>query len=165
MSRCRRFGLCLLLLSGCGHGDARLSPAALLAPAELGRVRAAAESVAAAGATLRLDTYLWRDFMPVAPPDGQPLRAVLRITTADSSAFPPALRADAAWVLNGGAVWATWLEEARPRTPGDPTLEVGAQGGPKWGPGIEVDVVVRLRGVAGAAGYLRARDQLIHRTD
>jgi hypothetical protein len=160
-------GLATLLLAGCGSELTRpvLSPSDLVAPAELARVRAATGSVTAEGALLRLSTYLWRDFMPSAPPDGEPLRAVLRMTTADSSAFPPALHADAAWILNGRDVWATWVRETRQRLPGDPTLEVSAEGGPKWGPGIEVDVVVRLRDAAGRASYLRARKQMIHRTD
>jgi len=155
-----------LSLAGCG-GEHPLKPAplALTTPAVLAQVHAAADSVEAAGAGLRLGTDLWRDFMPIAPPDGEPLRAVLLITTADSSAFPPALRADAAWVLKGDEVWATWVKETRPRLPGAPTLEVYAEGGPKWGPGIEVDVVVRLRDAADRAWYLRAREQMIHRTD
>jgi hypothetical protein len=137
----------------------------LVTPSELTRVGAATDSVTAEGAVLRLSTYLWRDFMPIAPPDGEPLRAVLRITTANSSAFPPALRADAAWIVNGWGVWATWVRETRERSPGYPALEVSAEGGPKWGPGIEVDVVVRLRDTGDRTWYLRARRQMIQRTD
>ena len=160
-------GLATLLLAGCGSEltRPRLSPFELVTPSELARVRAATDSVTAEGALLRLSTYLWRDFMPVAPSDGGPLSAVLRITTADSSAFPPALRADAAWILNGRDIWATWVRETRQRLPGDPALEVSAEGGPKWGPGIEVDVVVRLRDATGRASYLRARKQIIYRAD
>ena len=160
-------GLVTLLLAGCGSDLTRpdLSPSGLVAPAELARVRAATDSVTTEGALLRLSTYLWRDFMPAALPDGDPLRVRLRITTANSSAFPSTLRADAAWILNGRDVWATWVQETRQRPPDYPALEVGADGGPKWGPGIEVDVVVRLRDVAGSAWYLRARKQSIQRTD
>jgi hypothetical protein len=160
-------GLAALLLAGCGSDltRPRLSPFELVTPQELARVRAATDSVAAEGATLRLATFLWRDFMPVAPPDGDSLRARLHITTADSSPFPSTLRADAAWILNGDDVWATWVQETRPRVPDYPALDVGADGGPKWGPGIEVDVVVRLRDAVGSAWYLRARKQLILRTD
>jgi hypothetical protein len=160
-------GLATLLLAGCGSDltRPRLSPAELVTPPELARVQAATDSVTAEGALLRLSSCLWRDFMPVAPPDGDALRVRLRITTANSSAFPSALRADAAWILNGRDVWATWVQETRQRLPDYPALEVGAEGGPKWGPGIEVDVVVRLRDAAGSARYLRARKQLIQRTD
>ena len=43
-----------------------------------------------AGSELKLETYLWRDFMPmlVAPPDGTPLIAVLRIVTTDATRYP-----------------------------------------------------------------------------
>ena len=37
--------------------------------------------VAIAGATLRVDASLWRDFQPISPPDGKPLAAIL--TTPD----------------------------------------------------------------------------------
>jgi hypothetical protein len=156
----------VLSLAGCSE-EHLLNPAPpmLLSPEVLAAVRAAPDSVTAHGATLRLSTYLWRDFMPIAPPDGEPLRAVFLVTTADSSAFPPLLFADAAWVLNGRSIWATRVSETTPRLPGDPTLRVFAEGGPKWGPGIEVDVVVRLRDAADRAWYLRAREQMIHRTD
>jgi hypothetical protein len=156
----------VLSLAGCG-GEHLLKPVTLtlVSPVVLAQVRSAPDSVTVAGVGLRLSTYLWRDFMPVAPPDGQPLAAALFITTADSSEFPAELSADAAWVLNGSGVWATWVSETFPRAPDYPTLRVFADGGPKWGPGIEVDVVVRLRAAAGAAWYLRARRQVIQRTD
>lgn len=160
-------GLATLLLAGCGSEltRPRPSPSELVTPSELARVRVATDSVTAEAAVLRLSTYLWRDFMPIAPPDGDSLRAVLRITTADSSAFPPAVRADAMWIPNGRDVWATWVRETRERSVGYPALEVSAEGGPKWGPGIEVDVVVRLRDAAGSAWYLRAQKQMIRRTE
>jgi hypothetical protein len=159
--------LTALLLAGCGSEltRPRLSPFELVTPAELARVRAATDSVTAEGAVLRLSAYLWRDFMPVAPPGGGPLRVLLRIPTANSSPFPPALRADAAWILNGRDVWATRVRETRERLPGYPALDVSAEGGPRWGPGIEVDVVVRLRDAAGAAWYLGVKGQTIQRTE
>src|SRR2546426_9873342 len=38
-----------------------------------------------AGVTLQLETYLWRDYQPVAPPDGEPLIAVLRVKSVDGA--------------------------------------------------------------------------------
>jgi len=155
-----------LCIAGCGdRNPVKPAPLTLLDTAVLVQVRAATARVTAAKAELRLTAYLWRDFMPVSPPDGKPLAAALSITTADSSAFPADLRADAAWVLNGADVWATWVSETAGRAPGDPTLHVLVNGGPKWDPGTLVDVVVRLRDGSGAAWYLGVKRQTIQRTD
>jgi hypothetical protein len=153
-------------LAGCGsHPIApRVSWVDLMGPAVLAAVRAAPETIQAGGVDLRLTTFLWRDFMPMSPPDGGPLLLNLGIVTADSSAFPASLRADVAWILNGKAVWATAVTE-QPRAPGDFALRVYAGGGPNWGPGLDVDVVVRLRDAGGGSWYVAARRQLIRRTD
>src|SRR3989442_811672 len=43
-----------------------------------------------AGVTLQLETYLWRDYQPVAPPDGEPLIAVLPVKSVDGATIPVA---------------------------------------------------------------------------
>ena len=99
----------IALLCGCETTHViRPSPLELLTPSVLEQVRAAPDSLQVLGRTLRLATYLWRDYMPVAPPGGDPLRALMRITTTDGSEFPHELWADAAWVIHGAALWATW---------------------------------------------------------
>ena len=118
-----------------------------------------------AGVTLQLETYLWRDYQPIAPPDGEPLIAVLRVKSVDGASIPAALQADSAWVINGDLVWATAVREERPRGTDPSFFEVVARDGPKWGPGIAVDVVVRLRDGAGHEVLLQARAQWINRTD
>ena len=120
--------------------------------------------VSLAGTTVRLETHLWRDFQPISPPDGKPLAVVLRLITIDGAPIPAALHADSAWVVNGGLVWATALTE-EPRIPSASYLDVVGRGGPKWGPGIEVEVVAQLRDAGGHSVRLRARRQLIERTD
>ena len=114
--------------------------------------------------TVRLEASLWRDFQPVSPSDGKPLAVVLRIKTVDGTAIPLELHADFAWVLNGNQAWASAVGEER-RGPDSSFFEVVARDGPKWGPGIEVDVVVRLRDASGRVVLLQARRQLIHRSD
>jgi hypothetical protein len=117
-----------------------------------------------AGSELRLETYLWRDFMPIAPPDGQPLIAVLRIRTTDGSPFPAGIKAEQVSILKGADVWTAPVKQEHPSTePG--VLEVVARNGPKWGPGINVDVVVQLRDSNSQIHRLRAADQPIQRTD
>jgi hypothetical protein len=119
--------------------------------------------VSIAGAPIRVQAFLNRDFMPISPPDGKPLVAVFRIQTADGSSIPASITADSAWVYNGATVWGTPVVEEQPRNVS--YFEVVARGGPKWGPGIEVDVVVRLRDGEGHTFLLRAPRQLISRSD
>src|SRR5204862_1647212 len=148
------------LASACAS-DCSVGPPSLV-PSELHN---APQQTTLAGVTLQLETYLWRDYQPIAPPDGEPLIAVLRVKSVDGATIPAALQADSAWVINGNLVWATSVREERPRGT-DPTFfEVVARDGPKWGPGIAVDVVVRLRDGAGHQVLLQARAQWINRTD
>jgi len=128
-------------------------------------LRATPVRVTLGGQELVLETYLWRDFQPISPPDGKPLIGVLRIKAANGSAVPATTRATAAWVVLGSDVWATAVAEEQPRgTTGD-AYEVVIRDGPKWGPGVTADVVVRLRDAGGNTVLLRAADQSIHRTD
>ncbi len=115
------------------------------------------------GVPYRVQASLNRDFMPISPPDGKPLTLGIRVLTADSSSIPASVTADSAWVYNGEAVWRTAVVERQPRNAS--YFDVGALGGPKWGPGIEVDVVVRLRDGAGHSFLVQALRQLITRSD
>jgi hypothetical protein len=147
------------LLVGCRGGPT--APEPLPAP----ELRAAPTVVTLAGKPLVLETFLWRDFMPISPPDGKPLIAVLRVRAADGTAVPPGVRADAVWVVFGGEVWTAREVEERARDETAPFYEAVARNGPKWGPGVTVEVVVRLRDSTGRSVLLRAADQLVHRTD
>ena len=115
------------------------------------------------GIPYRVQASLNRDFMPPTPPDGPPLSLGIRVFTADGSVIPATVTVDSAWVFNGSAVWRTALVENQPRN--GSSFDVGALGGPKWGTGIEVDVVVQLRDAAGRALLLQAPRALIGRTD
>lgn len=137
-------------------GPGRLSPAELLA---------APESVTLGGQTLALRTYMWRDFMPISPPDGKPLIAIFWVYSADSTALPHGLRVEAGWIVNGERVWDTFLEEPETGQQAPYEVERVARNGPKWGPHIGVDAVVRLREADGTKHLLRVSGQTIERTD
>ena len=96
------------------------------------------------------DAYLWRDFMPISEPGGKPLAASIKIQV-DSGAFPSDVTVDHIWVI-GPAVWEPATFEVH-RAPDAATsasqIEVFASGGPKWEPGSEVNVDVRLVGGGG----------------
>jgi hypothetical protein len=91
------------------------------------------------GREYTLTANAWRDFQPVAPPAGQPLVVVVKVTAADQAPAPADLVIDHVWVLNGKEQWS-----AKPE-PGTTRLETSVRGGPKWGPGIKVDAVARLK--------------------
>ncbi len=102
------------------------------------------------GREFSLSVSAWRDFQPVAPPNGQPLIVMIKVSAADASSLPADLLLDQVWVRNGKEQWSVKPESSSPS-------EVAIRGGPKWGPGIKVDVVARLRQgkqtfLVGAAG-------------
>lgn len=126
-------------------------------------LKTAPERVKIEGRFYRLTTYLWRDFMPRSAPDGKPLMAVIKVIPFDSLKFPETLDADRLWVINVQNVWETDLigkELPHSRA----YLEKRAKNGPKWNPGITVDVIVRLATTSQNTYLLKASNQIIHQT-
>jgi hypothetical protein len=149
-------GALMLVLSACS-GQTPTAPASVPASALAG----APTQVTVSGKTLTLTTNLWRDFMPISPPEGKPLVAALQIRTGDASHVPSEVTADMVWVIHGDALWSATPREDRTRAETSPVYEVIARDGPKWGPGISVEVVVRLRDAAARSYLLRAPKQMI----
>lgn len=140
----------LLALAGCGAA-CKCCRTTAAAPKD------APEQVEIEGRQYTLAASLWRDFQPVAPPDGQPLVAVLKVSPSDMMPQPADLAIDHVWVLNGAKQWSV--------AAGKPSgLEQSVRGGPKWGPGIKVDVVVRLK-QAKQTWLVRQAGVTIKRTD
>jgi hypothetical protein len=102
--------------------------------------------------------------MPITPPDGKPMSAHLRVQAANGTSFPTTVRATFAWVLLGNETWAAPIQEEVEWPAGSPFREWVVRGGPKWGPGVLVDVVVELVAGSGPTVLLRAPDQLIHKS-
>jgi hypothetical protein len=117
------------------------------------------------GRQYTLAASLWRDFMPMAPPDGESLVAVLKVSPSDMMPLPADLAIDHVWVLNGEKQWSVAV--GKPSGVGQSPathVEQSVRGGPKWGPGIKVDVVARLK--QGKQTWLvRAAGVEIKRTD
>jgi len=148
-----------VLLVGCSQIIDETGPG----PLPLNQLLSAPDTVTVNGQELVLRTTMWRNFAPIAPPDGDPLIAIMWVYSADSTALSPGLSADAAWVVNEGQIWDTYFTDEPP--PSDVLrpyrLYNVARDGPKWGPGITVEVVVRLRDADGNSHLLRAPEQRI----
>jgi hypothetical protein len=140
----------LMVVAGCGTACRCCRPAAE-SPAS------APERVEINGRGYTLTANAWRDFQPVAPPEGQPLIVAVRVSAEEPIPTPADLKIDHVWVLNGKEQWS-----AKPDSPS--SSEGAIRGGPRWGPGIKVDVVARLE--QGKKTWLvRAAGVDIKRTD
>lgn len=148
------------VMIACG-GDSPSAPD----PDDPDTLKSAPTTVVLAGETLVLSASLWRDFQPISPPDGKALAGVLRVTATDGSGVPSSVTADSAWVIMGAQIWQTTPSEIGTRDGTSPVYELAVRDGPKWGPGVSVHVIVRLRDGSGHAVLLRAADQVIQRTD
>jgi hypothetical protein len=126
-------------------------------------LQTALEKIEINGTEYTLETYLSRDFMPISPPDGRPLVAVIRVKAPGETAISSKIDATRLWVVKGKEIWETeFTNEERP-TIGD-TLEKIGRDGPKWEPGISVDVVVRIIDLKSGKSYLlKASNQDIHK--
>ena len=112
-----------------------------------------------------LEAHLWRDFQPLSPPDGKPMIALIRAIELDSEEFASDIEACCLWAINGYDIWTTrFSDEDRPLRPSN-ELEKVARDGPKWSPGIWVDVIVGLRDEEGHLYLVRQSDLPIDRSD
>ncbi|MDH5597612.1 MAG: hypothetical protein OEY34_00725 [Cyclobacteriaceae bacterium] len=123
------------------------------------------ERVTINGTTLELHAYLWRDFMPVSPPDGQPLRSINWLVDVDSIEVPGYIHLAEQFVIYGDSLWNAPYTEGY-IMPQPYVVERMSTGGPKWDPFVEVTVMAKVIDSSTGAAYLLKREkQLIHRTD
>jgi hypothetical protein len=129
------------------------------------------------GRSLSLSAFPWRDFMPgtLNGPDGSPMMVALKVATTDKKPFPSGVRMDRAWVLFGEQVWETSKVRDQLNSPpyekdswiacsDSPACETTLRDGPKWGPNVFVDVVVRLTDKEGQHHLLQVRKQCVTAT-
>lgn len=112
--------------------------------------------------TFALNTYIYRDFMPIAEENGSPMISICLLLDIDSITFSHPLTMKRQYVINGDLVWGSDFE--RTIETSDFIAEGSNSGGPKWGPHINVDVVCEFV-YQGTTYRIIARDQEIQRTD
>jgi hypothetical protein len=138
-------------------------------PLEIDRSQllASPDTINVDGRSLTLSTYMWRDFMPISSPDGKPLITIVYVTATDTATLPTTIEVDKLWIINEDQIWNSgFSEESIPPDQLKPNRIVRvAREGPKWGPLIYVDVIVRVRDSQSTFHLLRASQQWIERTD
>ncbi len=114
-----------------------------------------------------LDAYLWRDFMPVSPPNGKRMIAINWLIEADSVEIPGNITLVKQYMIYEDSVWiADYTDE--PPAPSLPAykLEKVSRNGPKWGPEVTVDVIARVHDSQTDKDYYVGRKNVyIGRTD
>ncbi len=116
------------------------------------------------GDTLELNVYLWRDFQPISPPEGKPLRIVVKVRDTQGKPLPPDIKLKKVKVLYQDQSWETTLKEM-PRPSGTVSeISATAGGGPKLPPDSLVDVIVFLEDGHGKIHRLKALKQRIEKT-
>jgi len=128
---------------GCGGGAKVIAPA-MPPPVSIDQLRAAPDTLSLIGFPSVITPDLYRDFMPISPPDGSPLTAIITFSLISESDFSKNVSAVYLWVLNGNEVWGAGMKMQDPSLYPASQVVWRADGGPKWGPGIQVDVVLGL---------------------
>ncbi|HEU4334548.1 MAG TPA: hypothetical protein VFT32_08660 [Candidatus Eisenbacteria bacterium] len=153
--------------AGCGGDDAATNPPAPPPPPSftVSELLAAPLDLKFDGITYEVEVELWRDFMPPSEPDGRPMAAFALVTAVGALDWPAEITTLYVYVVKDGEVWASKMErDASGARPANQRLYV-ARDGPKWGPGITVDVVIGIRTTNGVIHLVRTPDVLIRRSD
>jgi len=137
------------ILTASALAFAACSTSPLAPEPSLSELRTAPTTVTIAGATVELQAALWRNFQPIAPPDGAPLIVSVRLPQST-------LSVDRIWVLFGDQIFSGTPEQTRG------AAEWVLRDGPKWGPNVTVDVVVRVGAHGNSTQLLRAAGQPIN---
>jgi len=117
------------------------------------------------GKTLELHANLWRDFMPISPPNGRNLISINWLVDIDSIAIPNYIMLLEQNVIYGDSLWtASYIKEERETQPY--IIERVSIEGPKWGPNVEVIVIAKVVDSNTSSEYFLIREnQTIGRTD
>ena len=130
----------------------------------ISELQAAPTQISIAGRSYKIEAFVWRDFMPISPPDGKPMIANIQLKAEDGRSVPSNLVPDKLWVINteNQEVWETNLTD-EPRFSGK-IVEIVARNGPKWEPNTDIDVVVQLSDGGNKTYLLRSPSQKVQRT-
>lgn len=103
---------------------------------------AASASSTVEGVAYTLEVEAWRSFQPVVGERGDPMLAVVRLSSTQPIASDIALTR--VRVQRGGESWVGVLREESPRTPNATAVEFMLRDGPRWAADDSIQVMVEL---------------------
>jgi len=114
-----------------------------------------------------LDAYLWRDFQPISPANGQPMISINWLICTDLVKIPDNISMVKQYVIYNDEIWIADYENEKPAPslPGH-KMERISRNGPKWGPKIYVDVISQIHDSQSNKDYFVERKNVyVVRTD
>jgi hypothetical protein len=128
---------------------------------DIDEILAAPEQLDVNGYSFELESHLHRDMMPnPQEPEGGDLVAGAYIWSIDDN-WPAGFDADHIWVINNDEIWDEKLTDAAGPIEPELLTKKAESSGPKWGPDINVDVVVRIIDDSDNTYLLKESDVLI----
>ena len=125
------------------------------------QLKSTPENIVVSDKKLMLETYLWRDFMPDSEPNGTPLMGVIRFIGENGDILSNTISISKIYVIDNDKIWTCDIFETNITY--NNLLEVVFRNGPKWGPGINVDVICEFENHV-QLYRIMAKSQKIHAT-
>ena len=126
------------------------------------QLKSSPENIVINGDRYTLYAYLWRDFMPVAEPNGSSLMCVINITKPNGrSVLHSTTSLSKIYVVYGHQIWIN--DDFDTHLFSDDNWEVVIRNGPKWGPNVVVDVICEFTN-EGKSYQLISKSQTINAT-
>lgn len=94
------------------------------------------------GSYFTLDAVLWRDFMPPTEPNGKPMSSKVQLNLISGPDILSNITFVRQYVIYGTEIWAADIYFIGVNSN---FIEGTSSGGPKWGPDVNVDVVLEFK--------------------
>ncbi|NOX37187.1 MAG: hypothetical protein GXO78_06575 [Calditrichaeota bacterium] len=124
----------------------------------------ASETITIDTVRIKMSTYIWRDFQPITPPQGKPLRVKITLESDTPVSISKILQVIRVRLVTPDESWEVVLDKKTDLREQPGKLTFTLRNGPFWKPGEKVDVFVEVRGKDGNIRVLKAEQQTIQAT-
>jgi len=131
----------ILVLAGCGEDY----EGSVVRPFEATEIAAIPDTLHSDANHLIIESSVNRDFQPICPEDGRPMTGSIRLKDINEVPLGLSVSEATLYVISSNKMWVRDLVVRGPYDTRPHQLEMYASEGPKWEPGLVVDIVVLFR--------------------
>ncbi len=161
MSATKNIFLLALLLFGLFSCEKKEDIQADLIAQQIAALKASPEMINLNNYLLKVESEVWRDFMPPGDGTGSPLMAYVVISERNQRALDSRISLQKVYLINGDKLWSRAFDDTDHSSPYQ--VSGTARSGPKWGPNLKVDLVCEFT-FKEETYRLLAKDQEIYAT-